>query len=1049
MMNDREFSNRKETLHGEFYENALKYPERIALIYENEKVSYKMLRLYALRAANYMWQRGVRRNDKIVVILPRGIGQVAALLGILAIGAAYVPIAMKQPLGRRKKIIENVKPALVLQDEAFLEENPWTGCIENNSKDTAYIIYTSGSSGEPKGVEMSHVAAMNTIEEILHMWNIGAEDSVLNISAFDFDLSVFDIFGLLTVGGTIVLIDEDDFRDPEVWKNLIEIYGITIWNSAPALLDMFLIMGENNHFGKLRLALVSGDWIPLYLPEKWYKVTSANSQFVALGGATEGGIWSNYYCVSKVDRLWNSIPYGQALPKQKYRITDENFVECGVDIPGELQIGGGSLAKGYINDEELTMKKFITDVKGERWYRTGDRGRRWADGTIEFLGRMDTQVKIRGHRIELGEIESVLKSISRIKEAVVVAQGDKYHKELVAFYLGEYIAESEIEDYLKIHLPEYSIPNSINRLENFPLNANGKVDRRRLAEYQKTDSVEIMSDKVLNIVLMIWEELLKNKVADLDENLFKIGADSLLAARFVAAINARCGIEVRMKEVFMNPSINALLLSGDWINTSLPGRLRKIMTNAQMISLGGATEGGIWSIYHEIDEIEERPTILYGKALLGQWMGVVDEELRICPEYVSGQIAIGGYSLAEGYLGDTTLTKEKFVYVEEEKNRIYLTGDNGRYVENGDIEFLGRLDNQVKINGHRIEIAEIENAIRGMQNIEDCCVVYNQSIGKGVLIAFIKNKISSISYTKEEYRKQLAFFLPPAMIPSEFVNVERFPLSTNGKIDRKGLAESIQKNIKVKHNAKATLISQKKEYVELAKSIKKIVCSISGNDYIDYEDNLLENGLDSLLLSQISGRIVSDIQEAQGMRFDEILRASLTMPTIMGIAQYISDCKNPSKNQMHSNAGNQTRNSYTVVYIFGDNENEIRDVLIEKLSASNISCKRVGGQEIIERCHEDISVKKKYIIAFSEMASLCITKASELLGENIIINRIFLINPSKAKESDLYLGDISIIDGNSVAIKSWEKAVLGNVREFESNSNDIFDIIMRELENDK
>lgn len=212
----------------------------------------------------------------------------------------------------------------------------------------------------------------------------------------------------------------------------------------------------------------------------------------------------------------------------------------------------------YDKRENYDIEIIIRDVKGERWYRTGDRGRRWADGTIEFLGRMDTQVKIRGHRIELGEIESVLKSISRIKEAVVVAQGDKYHKELVAFYLGEYIAESEIEDYLKIHLPEYSIPNSINRLENFPLNANGKVDRRRLAEYQKTDSVEIMSDKVLNIVLMIWEELLKNKVADLDENLFKIGADSLLAARFVAAINARCGIEVRMKEVFMNPSINAL-----------------------------------------------------------------------------------------------------------------------------------------------------------------------------------------------------------------------------------------------------------------------------------------------------------------------------------------------------------------------------------------------------------------------------------------------------------------------------------------------------------
>ena len=558
MMNNREPFNKMETLHGEFYENALKYPERIALIYENEKVSYKMLRLYALRAANYMWQRGVRKNDRVVVILPRGIGQVAALLGILAIGAAYVPIAIKQPSARREKIIENVKPAFVLQDETFLEETPWSGCIENNPKDTAYIIYTSGSSGEPKGVEMSHAAATNTIEEILRIWNIGVEDSVLSISAFDFDLSVFDIFGLLAAGGTVILINEDDFRDPEVWEKLIKIYGITIWNSAPALLDMFLIMRKNNHFDKLRLALVSGDWVPLYLPEKWYKVTSINSQFVALGGATEGGIWSNYYCVSKIDKSWNSIPYGQALPKQKYRIMDENFVDCGVNIPGELQIGGGSLAKGYINDEELTMKKFITDVKGERWYRTGDRGMRWADGTIEFLGRMDTQVKIRGHRIELGEIESVLKSISRIKEAVVVAQGDKYHKELVAFYLGEYIAENEIEGYLKLHLPEYSIPNSIIRLENFPLNANGKVDRKSLAEYKKIDSVEIIPDKALNIVLTIWEELLGNKVIDLDENLFKMGADSLLAARFVGAMNTRCGIEVHMKEVFMNPSINAL-----------------------------------------------------------------------------------------------------------------------------------------------------------------------------------------------------------------------------------------------------------------------------------------------------------------------------------------------------------------------------------------------------------------------------------------------------------------------------------------------------------
>lgn len=734
-----------------FVKYAKKNSNKTAVIDAVETVTYGELLERAEYIAGYLRKEFVENRTGLVAIrMKKSVNQIAAVMGVLIAGFSYLPIDIKQPLARQEKILSKAnviveldekKVNMILQNlEYRLEKHP------EFQNPIAYVIFTSGSTGEPKGVVMSHTAAQNTLISIENMYNISEEDTILGIAELSFDLSVFDIFSVLGVGGTLVLPNPEKGPDASHWGRLLNEYKVTLWNSVPAQAEM-----------------------------------------------------------------------------------------------------------------------------------------------------------------------------------------------LDAF-------ASKSESY---------------------------------------------------------------------------------------------------------PTVRLVLLSGDWINTSLPGRLRKIMTNAQMISLGGATEGGIWSIYHEIDEIEERPTILYGKALLGQWMGVVDEELRICPEYVSGQIAIGGYSLAEGYLGDTILTKEKFVYLEEEKNRIYLTGDNGRYVENGDIEFLGRLDNQVKINGHRIEIAEIENAIRGMQNIEDCCVVYNQSIGKGVLIAFIKNKISSISYTKEEYRKQLAFFLPPAMIPSEFVNVESFPLSTNGKIDRKGLAESIQKNIKVKHNAKATLISQKKEYVELAKSIKKIVCSISGNDYIDYEDNLLENGLDSLLLSQISGRIVSDIQEAQGMRFDEILRASLTMPTIMGIAQYISDCKNPSKNQMHSNAGNQTRNSYTVVYIFGDNENEIRDVLIEKLSASNISCKRVGGQEIIERCHEDINVKKKYIIAFSEMASLCITKASELLGENIIINRIFLINPSKAKESDLYLGDISIIDGNSVAIKSWEKAVLGNVREFESNSNDIFDIIMRELENDK
>lgn len=563
MFGNQTVSTKIETLHGRFYENALKCPDHIALISDNELVSYSKLRSYALSTANYLSQRGVKKGDRVAVILPRGIGQIAALLGILAIGAVYVPVAIKQPFARREKIIKSVEPVIILQNTDFLDDKPWDGEIQVDPESSAYIIYTSGSSGEPKGVEMSHTAAMNTIEEILHMWNIDATDSILSVSSFDFDLSVFDIFGLLTAGGTVVLIDEKDYRNPDVWNKLIETYEITIWNSAPALLDMFLtLVKKENHFPKLRLALVSGDWIPLYLPDAWHDLTASNSQFVALGGATEGGIWSNYYCVAKVNASWNSIPYGKALPGQKYRIVDERIKECGSGIPGELLIGGKSLAKGYINDSEMTMRKFIVDSEGNRWYRTGDRGMYWENGTIEFLGRLDTQVKIRGHRIELGEIESTIKEVRGIDKSVVVIRGDKYHKELIAFYSGTDVIESDIAIYLKSHLPEYCVPNSIIKLDSFPLSGNGKVDRKKLDEFAGIYSRDKNIEKSSDIVLRLWEEILGHSVPDLDENLFNIGADSLHAARFVDTLSMHYGIKVHMKEIFEKPTINELI---EWV----------------------------------------------------------------------------------------------------------------------------------------------------------------------------------------------------------------------------------------------------------------------------------------------------------------------------------------------------------------------------------------------------------------------------------------------------------------------------------------------------
>lgn len=547
-----------KTLHEKFYENADKYSEHIALIYKGKKITYKELSMYARRVSNYLLRRGVEKGDRVVVILPRGIEQIAALLGILAIGAVYVPISVGQPLLRRDKIVNNVHPTIILENNEFMDEKQWEGSVVKEENLPAYIIYTSGSSGEPKGVEMSHGAAMNTITEVLRMWNVGMMDSVLNISSYDFDLSIFDIFGILSVGGTIVLIEDEDYRDPEEWKRLIETYGITIWNSAPALLEMLLTLAKGSVFKELRLALVSGDWIPLSLPEMWRTVTKSDSQFVALGGATECGIWSNYYNVLEVDSSWKSIPYGQALPGQIYKIVDENLIECPKNTPGELLIGGKSLANGYLNDRELTLTKFILDKNGNRWYRTGDLGKYWEDGTIEFLGRIDTQVKIRGHRIELGEIESLLQKVPEIEKAIVILLGDKYHKELVAFYTGTEVQKEYLDGYINDHLPDYARPNSVIRIDSFPLNANGKVDRKKLEEYQKFEKTEITKSKSSNIVLLIWEDILGHEISDSNENLFRLGADSILTTRFVKRINDQYGITLHMKDVFENPTINKL-----------------------------------------------------------------------------------------------------------------------------------------------------------------------------------------------------------------------------------------------------------------------------------------------------------------------------------------------------------------------------------------------------------------------------------------------------------------------------------------------------------
>jgi dihydroaeruginoic acid synthetase len=450
----------EKCIHQDFFIHARKNPEHEALFWSegkiNRSMTYGELADRALRMAALLIEKGVAPGEAVAVTLPKGPDQVIAVLAVLAAGAAYVPVGVDQPEGRRNRIYRlggirrlitdyagfsmlsdpgNI--TVILSGEADkLPPLPHPVAISTDA--LAYIIFTSGSTGEPKGVEITHKAAFNTILDINKRFSVNQSDRVLAVSALDFDLSVYDLFGLLSAGGGVVLPDESARREAPVWLDLIGRMKVTVWNSVPALLDMLMIAaGEKALPDSLRLVLVSGDWVGLDLYGRLMK-KSPICRFIALGGATEASIWSNFFEVTFIDPLWTSIPYGKPLSNQYFRVVDRIGRDCPDMVAGELWIGGIGVARGYRGNPELTDKSFI-ELEDRRWYCTGDLGRYWPDGNIEFLGRADQQVKLRGYRIELGEIEAVLRQYPEVSQAAAAIAANAGSKQLVAAVVAEFV----------------------------------------------------------------------------------------------------------------------------------------------------------------------------------------------------------------------------------------------------------------------------------------------------------------------------------------------------------------------------------------------------------------------------------------------------------------------------------------------------------------------------------------------------------------------------------------------------------------------------------
>ncbi|WP_031074647.1 non-ribosomal peptide synthetase [Streptomyces sp. NRRL WC-3742] len=421
-------------LHAEFFRLAAEEPGRTALVWgEDGSLTYGELARRALRVATVLRERGAGPGELVAVTLPKGPEQLVAVLGVLATGAAYLPLGVDQPAARRERIVGVAGARLAVTEEVLrqAEAAEPAAVSQASPDDLAYVIFTSGSTGEPKGVEITHRAAANTVTDVNERFGLAARDRTLAVSALDFDLSVYDVFGPLSAGGAVVLIGEEDRRDARRWLELVRRHGVTVWNTVPALLDMLLTVAEAAEAPEpLRLALVSGDWVGLDLPVR-LAALRPECRFVALGGATEAAIWSNCFEVAGVDPAWRSVPYGRPLRGQRFRVVDALGRDCPDGVPGEFWIGGAGVARGYRGAVELTARRFVAHA-GERWYRTGDLGRYWADGTLEFLGRADQQVKLRGHRIELGEIESALRSGPGVGRAVAAVVGEGTGRRLVA-----------------------------------------------------------------------------------------------------------------------------------------------------------------------------------------------------------------------------------------------------------------------------------------------------------------------------------------------------------------------------------------------------------------------------------------------------------------------------------------------------------------------------------------------------------------------------------------------------------------------------------------
>ncbi|MFI5748957.1 amino acid adenylation domain-containing protein [Streptomyces sp. NPDC051644] len=577
----------EQLLHQRFLDRVRESPERVALRCGGRTLTYGDLHDRARQVAARIGT-APPDGDLIALVCDPGAEQAIAALGVLLAGYAYVPVDASWPAQRIETLLAHTGVQLVLTHATAADRlaplparvividdgHPAPSGKQHDARprtdtDLAYVIFTSGSTGRPKGVMISHRGALNTVLDINCRYDVGACDVLLGASPFTFDLAVYDLFGALAAGATLVLPTREERSDPAAWIRLIRTCGVTVWNSVPTLAGLLLEAlpaTAEDSLKSLRLWLLSGDWIPLALPGQ-LRARAGECQVISLGGATEGSIWSILHEIGDIEDGWASIPYGTSMTGQRVQVLDENLLPGPDWTPGQIHITGHGTALGYWGEPELTETAFVFDGRtGQTWYRTGDWGRLLPDGTIEFLGRRDDQVKIRGYRVELREVETVLGTLDGVEQAVVIVTGERTDRRLHAVVVTTRPL-LDLRAELAQRLPAHMLPATLTQRTDLPRTATGKIDRAELARAvpQPDPTAPAPQRGGAEHTGPLQDALcaLLPAPAGLDDDLLDAGLTSIDVIRMANLVEQHTGLRPNLTDFYQAPTLRTLLQDTD------------------------------------------------------------------------------------------------------------------------------------------------------------------------------------------------------------------------------------------------------------------------------------------------------------------------------------------------------------------------------------------------------------------------------------------------------------------------------------------------------